>query len=57
LHLRGLALATQHAYLRSVEPLAVFTGKSPDLVRAEEFRSSFLRSIRNAAAPLHRNGR
>src|SRR5215211_18293 len=30
--LRGLAPATQQAYLRYVEQLAVFTGKSPDLV-------------------------
>src|SRR4051812_32891089 len=29
--LRGLAPATQQAYLRYVEQLAVFTGKSPDL--------------------------
>ena|SRR5438874_1951796 len=42
MQLRGLAPATQQAYLRYVEQLAVFTGKSPDLVTEEEFRQFFL---------------
>jgi site-specific recombinase XerD len=42
MQLRGLALATQQAYLRMVEQLAVFVGKSPDLVTDEEFRQFFL---------------
>src|SRR5215213_566243 len=42
MQLRGLAPATQQAYLRYVEQLAVFTGKSPDLVSEEEFRQFFL---------------
>jgi hypothetical protein len=42
MQLRGLAPATQQAYLRYVEQLAVFTGKSPDLVTDEEFRQFFL---------------
>src|SRR5215212_8056942 len=42
MQLRGLALATQQAYLRYVEQLALFTGKSPDLVTEEEFRQFFL---------------
>jgi len=40
--LRGLAPATQQAYLRYVEQLAVFTGKSPDLATDEDFRQFFL---------------
>jgi integrase-like protein len=42
MQLRGLAPATQQAYLRYVEQLALFTGKSPDLVTDEEFRQFFL---------------
>jgi len=42
MQLRGLAPATQHAYLRYVEQLAVFTGKSPDLATDEDFRQFFL---------------
>src|SRR6266511_5535020 len=42
MQLRGLAPATQQAYLRYVEQLAVFTGKSPDLATEEEFRQFFL---------------
>jgi hypothetical protein len=42
MQLRGLALATQQAYLRYVEQLAVFTGKSPDLATDEDFRQFFL---------------
>ncbi len=42
MQLRGLAPATQQAYLRYVEQLAVFTGKSPDLVTDEDFRQFFL---------------
>src|SRR5438034_2706013 len=42
MQLRGLAPATQQAYLRYVEQLAVFTGKSPDLVTEEELRQFFL---------------
>ena len=42
MQLRGLALATQQAYLRYVEQLAVFIGKSPDLATDEEFRQFFL---------------
>ena len=42
MQLRGLALATQQAYLRYVEQLALFTGKSPDLATDEDFRQFFL---------------
>ena len=42
MQLRGLAPATQQAYLRYVEQLAVFTGKSPDVVTDEDFRQFFL---------------
>ena len=42
MQLRGLAPATQQAYLRYVEQLAVFTGKSPDLATDEDFRHFFL---------------
>ena len=42
MQLRGLAPATQQAYLRYVEQLALFSGKSPDLVTDEEFRQFFL---------------
>src|SRR4029078_1643448 len=42
MQLRGLAPATQQAYLRYVEQLAVFPGKSPDLVTDEDFRQFFL---------------
>src|SRR5688500_11013152 len=38
MQLRGLAPATQQAYLRYVEQLALFTGKSPDLASDEDFR-------------------
>ena len=40
--LRGLAPATQTAYLRHVTQLAVYYGTSPDLVTDEEFRQYFL---------------
>src|SRR5262245_6284922 len=39
---RGLARATQQAYLPYVEQRAVFTVKSPDLVTGEEFRQPTL---------------
>jgi integrase/recombinase XerD len=42
MQLRGLAPATQQAYLRYVEQLAPFTGKSPDLATDEDFRLFFL---------------
>jgi integrase/recombinase XerD len=42
MQLRGLAPATQQAYLRYVEQLAMFTGKSPDLTTDEDFRQFFL---------------
>ena len=42
MQLRGLALATQQAYLRYVEQLALFTAKSPDLATDEDFRQFFL---------------
>src|SRR5215216_2878950 len=42
MQLRGLAPATPQAYLRYVEQLALFTGKSPDLVTDEDFRQFFL---------------
>lgn len=42
MELRGLAPATQDAYLRHVEQLAFYYGKSPDLVTDEEFRQYFL---------------
>ena len=42
MQLRGLAPATQQAYLRYVEQLAVFIGKSPDLTTDEDFRQFFL---------------
>jgi hypothetical protein len=40
--LRGLAPATQQAYLRYVEQLALFTGPAPDLVTDQELRQFFL---------------
>jgi integrase/recombinase XerD len=42
MQLRGLAPATQQAYLRYVEQLALFTGKAPDLVTDEDVRQFFL---------------
>ena len=42
MQLRGLAPATQQAYLRYVEQLALFTGRSPDLATDEDFRQFFL---------------
>jgi integrase/recombinase XerD len=42
MQLRGLAPATQQAYLRYLEQLALFTGKSPDLATDEDFRQFFL---------------
>src|SRR5438552_18673485 len=42
MQLRGLAPATQQAYLRYVEQLALVTGKSPDLATDEDFRQFFL---------------
>lgn len=42
MQLKGLAPTTQHAYLRHVQNLAEFTGKSPDQVTDEEFRQFFL---------------
>src|SRR5215207_4231777 len=42
MQLRGLAPAKVQAYLRYVEQLAVFTGKSPDLATDEDFRQFFL---------------
>ena len=42
MQLRGLAPATQQAYLRYVEQLALFIGKSPDLATDEDFRQFFL---------------
>jgi hypothetical protein len=51
MQLRGLAPATQQAYLRYVEQLAVFTGKSPDLATDEDFRQFFLALPSSAAAP------
>jgi site-specific recombinase XerD len=42
MQLRGLAPATPQAYLRSVEQLALCTGKSPDLATDEDFRQFFL---------------
>jgi integrase/recombinase XerD len=58
MQLRGLALAKVQAYLRYVEQLAVFTGKSPDLVTEEEFRQFFLAlhsALVAAPAPLPRS--
>src|SRR5207244_6424594 len=42
MQLRGLAPAKWQAYLRYVEQLALFTGKSPDLATDEDFRHFFL---------------
>lgn len=42
MELRGLAPATQDAYQRHVEQLALYFGKSPGLVTDEEFRQYFL---------------
>src|SRR5215217_2099471 len=42
MQLRGLAPAKVQAYLRYVEQLALFTGKSPDLATDEDFRQFFL---------------
>src|SRR5215217_6646939 len=42
MQLRGLAPAKVQAYLRYVEQLAAFTGKSPDLATDEDFRQFFL---------------
>lgn len=42
MQLRGMAPATQEAYLRYVRQLAEFTGKSPDQVTDEDFRQFFL---------------
>src|SRR3954453_5544829 len=39
---RGLSPATQQAYLRYVEQLALFTGNSPDLATDQDFRQFFL---------------
>jgi hypothetical protein len=56
--LRGLAPAKVQAYLRYVEQLAVFTGKSPDLATDEDFRHFFLvlhSALVAAPAPLPRS--
>jgi integrase/recombinase XerD len=42
MQLRGLAPATQQAYLRYVQQLAEFAGKSPDQATDEDFRQFFL---------------
>jgi integrase len=42
MQLRGLAPATQYAYVRYIEQLTAFTGKSPELTTDEEFRQFFL---------------
>src|ERR1051325_2761194 len=42
MQLRGLAPATQHAYLRAVQQLAEYYGKSPDQITEEELRQYFL---------------
>jgi site-specific recombinase XerD len=42
MQLRGLAPATQHAYLRAVQQLAEHYGKSPDQITEEELRQYFL---------------
>jgi site-specific recombinase XerD len=42
MQLRGLAPTTQQAYLRHVQHLAEFVGKSPDQATDEEFRQFFL---------------
>jgi hypothetical protein len=42
MQLRGLASAKVQAYLRYLEQLALFTGKSPDLLTDEDFRHFFL---------------
>jgi hypothetical protein len=42
IQLRGLAPATRQAYLRYIEQLALFTGKSPHLATNEDFRQFFL---------------
>ena len=42
LQLRGLAEGTQKAYVRAVEQLAKYYGKSPDLLNEEEIRQYFL---------------
>jgi hypothetical protein len=58
MQLRGLVPATQQAYLRYVKQLAVFTGKSPDLVTDEAFRQFFLalhRALAAARAPPQRS--
>ncbi len=45
MQLRGVAPATQQAYLRYVEQLAVFTGTSPDLVTDAAARPMILKSF------------
>jgi integrase/recombinase XerD len=42
MQLRGLATATQQAYLRYVEQLTAFSGKPPDLTTDEDFCQFFL---------------
>ena len=56
MQLRGLAPATQQSYLRYVEQLTVFSGKSPDLATDEDFRQFFLALHKQARLlPLDRD--
>src|SRR4051812_3111282 len=59
MQLRGLAPTTQQAYLRYVEQLALFIGKSPDLVcvaasnsayAGKDVRTSFFTALKSAGA-------
>src|SRR5215207_4896204 len=56
MQLRGLALAKVQAYLRYVEQLSVFTGKSPDLATDEDFRQFFLSLHKQRVLPFLMNG-
>src|SRR5919204_2436955 len=42
MQLRGLAARTQESYLGAVQQLALYYGKSPDLLSEEELRQYFL---------------
>lgn len=42
MQLRGLSTRTQESYLGAIQQLAIYFGKSPDLLSEEELRQYFL---------------
>ena len=56
MQLRGLAPATQQAYLRAVKQFALYYGKSPDQITAEQLRAYFLGSTVQVVQTWYTNG-